>query len=146
MKSGRFDHTYPKKIARTWASPRGAARAGRTTSCTNRDEVHSPVSRPVAQGPRIQPSVSPDGKWLFFTSERGVQTEAREHPLRHDEFVRRTRGILNGVGQHLLRPDGGRSRVDPTVSHVSSPRRRLCVGGHRRRRGATLGGIERLTD
>ncbi len=44
------------------------------------------------------PRVSPDGKWLIYTSEQGMQTEKREQPFTNEEFSRRSRGILNGLG------------------------------------------------
>jgi hypothetical protein len=44
------------------------------------------------------PRISPDGKWLIFTSERGMQTERRDQPFRSEEFRSRAGGIFNGLG------------------------------------------------
>ena len=44
------------------------------------------------------PRVTPDGKWLIFTSERGFPTENHSKPLTYDEIEYKTRGILNGLG------------------------------------------------
>ena len=42
--------------------------------------------------------VSPDGKYLFFTSERGVPTDARTQPWTYREFITAVRSIRNGLG------------------------------------------------
>ncbi|HEV3040038.1 MAG TPA: hypothetical protein VHA33_19895 [Candidatus Angelobacter sp.] len=62
-------------------------------------------SKPKNLGPVINtaareysPRVTPDGKWLFFTSERGMQTEQRDQPYSNDEFRKRAQGIFNGLG------------------------------------------------
>jgi hypothetical protein len=62
-------------------------------------------SKPKNLGPVINtaareysPRVSPDGKWLIYTSEQGMQTEKRDQPFSSDEFSRRSRGMLNGLG------------------------------------------------
>lgn len=62
-------------------------------------------STPVNLGPVINtpareysPRVTPDGKWLIFTSERGMQTEQRDQPFTTAEFTARSRGIFNGLG------------------------------------------------
>jgi hypothetical protein len=62
-------------------------------------------SKPKNLGPVINtaareysPRVSPDGKWLYFTSERGMQTEHRDQPFSSEEFRDRGRGLLNGLG------------------------------------------------
>jgi hypothetical protein len=44
------------------------------------------------------PRISPDGKWLIFTSEQGMQTEKREQPFTSEEFSRKARGLLDGLG------------------------------------------------
>ena len=44
------------------------------------------------------PRVTPDGKWLIFTSERGMSSETREKPFTYEEFVTKSRGTLNGLG------------------------------------------------
>jgi Tol biopolymer transport system component len=44
------------------------------------------------------PRISPDGKWLIYTSEQGMQTEKRDQPFTAQEFSERSRGVLNGLG------------------------------------------------
>jgi hypothetical protein len=44
------------------------------------------------------PRVTADGKWLIFTSERGMQTEKRTAPFTYDEFTQKSRSLLNGLG------------------------------------------------
>lgn len=62
-------------------------------------------SKPVNLGPTINtaareysPRVSADGDWLYFASERGLQTDQRDVAWKYDEFVSRNRGVLNGLG------------------------------------------------
>jgi Tol biopolymer transport system component len=62
-------------------------------------------SEPKNLGPAINtlareysPRVTADGKWLIFTSERGMQTEKREKPLAYQEFIRKSRSIFDGLG------------------------------------------------
>jgi hypothetical protein len=62
-------------------------------------------SKPVNLGPEINtaareysPRITPDGKWLIFTSERGMQTDKRDQPFSSVEFSSKARGILNGLG------------------------------------------------
>jgi WD40-like Beta Propeller Repeat len=62
-------------------------------------------SKPVNLGPTINtsardysPRISPDGKYLVFSSEKGFPTDKRDQPVTYDEFVQRTRGTLNGLG------------------------------------------------
>lgn len=62
-------------------------------------------SAPKNLGPAINtlareysPRVTADGKWLVFTSERGMQTEKREKPLSYQEFIGKSRGIFDGLG------------------------------------------------
>jgi Tol biopolymer transport system component len=68
----------------------------------NRDGVWS---KPVNLGPTINtrardysPRISPDGKYLVFSSEKGFPTENREQPMTYDDFMQKTRGTLNGLG------------------------------------------------
>jgi len=42
--------------------------------------------------------VTPDGKYLIFTSERGVPTDARTTPWTYREFTAAVRGVRNGLG------------------------------------------------
>jgi hypothetical protein len=62
-------------------------------------------SKPKNLGPAINtaareysPRVTPDGKWLMFTSERGMQTEKRDHPFSSEEFSTKAGGTFNGLG------------------------------------------------
>ena len=62
-------------------------------------------SKPVNLGPEINtaareysPRITPDGKWLIFTSERGMQTDKRDQPFSSVEFSSKARGILDGLG------------------------------------------------
>jgi len=62
-------------------------------------------SKPKNLGPVINtpareysPRMTPDGKWLIFTSEQGMQTEKRDHPFTSDEFSQKARGVFNGLG------------------------------------------------
>ena len=55
---------------------------------------------PVINTParEYSPRISPDGKWLIYTSEQGMQTEKRDHPFTVEEFSQKSRGIFNGLG------------------------------------------------
>jgi hypothetical protein len=55
---------------------------------------------PVINTParEYSPRVTPDGKWLIFTSERGMQTDKRERPFTAEEFSERGRGLYDGLG------------------------------------------------
>jgi hypothetical protein len=55
---------------------------------------------PVINTParEYSPRISPDGKWLIFSSERGMQTEKRDQPFTAEEFSLRARGVFNGLG------------------------------------------------
>jgi hypothetical protein len=60
---------------------------------------------PVNLGPLVNtsareysPRLTPDGKRLLFTSERGMGTEQREKPWTMPEFERKSRSVLNGYG------------------------------------------------
>lgn len=62
-------------------------------------------SKPVNLGPPINTQardysarISPDGKYMVFSSERGFPTEKREQPISYDEFAQKTRGTMNGLG------------------------------------------------
>ena len=62
-------------------------------------------SKPANLGPAINtpareysPRISPDGKWLIFTSEKGMQTDKRDQPFTSDEFSRSARGEFDGLG------------------------------------------------
>src|SRR5215475_1795219 len=62
-------------------------------------------SKPVNFGPPINtrardysPRISPDGKYLLFSSERGFPTEPHDQPVSYEEFARRVHGTLNGLG------------------------------------------------
>jgi hypothetical protein len=44
------------------------------------------------------PRISPDGKWLIYTSEQGMQTEKRDQPFTSEEFSKRANGLLDGLG------------------------------------------------
>jgi WD40-like Beta Propeller Repeat len=44
------------------------------------------------------PRISPDGKWLIYTSEQGMQIEKRDQPFTAHEFSEKSRGIWNGLG------------------------------------------------
>jgi len=62
-------------------------------------------SKPKNLGPVINtaareysPRITPDGKWLVFTSERGMQTDRRDQPFNSEEFSSMARGTFNGLG------------------------------------------------
>jgi hypothetical protein len=62
-------------------------------------------SKPMNLGPTINTRardysarISPDGKYMVFSSERGFPTEKREKPISYDEFAQKTRGTMNGLG------------------------------------------------
>jgi WD40-like Beta Propeller Repeat len=62
-------------------------------------------SKPKNLGPIINtaareysPRVSPDGKWMYFTSERGMQTDKRDRPFTAEEWSERARGLYDGLG------------------------------------------------
>jgi hypothetical protein len=78
-------------------------------------------SKPENLGPAINtpareysPRISPDGKWFIFTSERGMQTEQREHAFTSEEFSRKASGIFNGLGNLYRVPI-------ESVLHTSQP-------------------------
>jgi len=62
-------------------------------------------STPKNLGPAINtvareysPRLTADGKWLIFTSERGMTSEKREKAFSYQEFTEKSRGIFNGLG------------------------------------------------
>jgi len=62
-------------------------------------------SKPVNLGPTINtrardysPRISPDGKYMIFSSEKGFPTDKRDHPMSYDEFAEKTRSAMNGLG------------------------------------------------
>ena len=83
---------------------------GRQPSFGNSDlfisyNQHGVWTKPKNLGPVINtpareysPRISPDGKWLIYTSEQGMQTEKRDHPFTAEEFSQKSRGIFNGLG------------------------------------------------
>jgi len=67
--------------------------------------VNGVWSKPVNFGPSINskardysPRISPDGRYLVFSSERGFPTEIHDQPVSYQEFTRRMHGALNGLG------------------------------------------------
>jgi len=67
--------------------------------------VNGVWSKPVNFGPSINskardysPRISPDGRYLLFSSERGFPTEIHDQPVSYQEFARRMHGALNGLG------------------------------------------------
>ena len=62
-------------------------------------------TKPINVGPSVNtsareysPRLTPDAKWLIFTSERGFPTEHHAKPLTYDEIENSIRGTLNGLG------------------------------------------------
>ncbi len=62
-------------------------------------------SKPINLGPKINgkardysPRVSADGKWLYFTSEKGFLDDKREQPFTFEEFSAGMSQIGNGLG------------------------------------------------
>ena len=62
-------------------------------------------SYPVNLGPAVNtpardysPRVTPDGKYLIFTSERGFGMQRPEAPLTYDDFERGVHSVFNGLG------------------------------------------------
>jgi WD40-like Beta Propeller Repeat len=61
--------------------------------------------KPINLGPQINgrardysPRISGDGKWLYFTSERGFLDEKREKPFTYQEVNAGLSGVMNGLG------------------------------------------------
>ena len=44
------------------------------------------------------PRITPDGRWLYFTSEHGFADAPRDHALTYDEVERSFHSALNGLG------------------------------------------------
>lgn len=44
------------------------------------------------------PRITADGKWLFYTSEKGFATEKRTEPFTYDELNKGADSLLNGYG------------------------------------------------
>lgn len=62
-------------------------------------------SKPVNLGPTINtrardysPRISPDGKYMVFSSEKGFPSDTHDQPMTYDDFVQKTRGTMNGLG------------------------------------------------
>ena len=62
-------------------------------------------SKPVNLGPKINgkardysPRVTADGKWLYYTSEKGFLDEQREQPFTFESFSKGLAGVDNGLG------------------------------------------------
>ena len=62
-------------------------------------------SKPVNLGSTINtrardysPRISPDGKYLVFSSEKGFPTDKHDQAVTYDEFAQKTRGTMNGLG------------------------------------------------
>ena len=61
--------------------------------------------KPINLGPQVNgpardysPRISGDGKWLYFTSERGFVTDKHEQPLTHQQFEDGMSSVRNGLG------------------------------------------------
>ena len=87
-------------------------------------------SKPVNFGPSINtkardysPRISPDGRYLLFSSERGFPTEPHDQPTSYQEFVRRMHSTLNGLGNIYRVP-----LVD-ALHAADEQRRKSSVGG-----------------
>jgi hypothetical protein len=85
-------------------------------------------SKPVNFGPSINtkardysPRISPDGKYLLFSSERGFPIEPHEHPVSYEEFARRMHGTLNGLGNIYRAPLADALRAAEEQRHKSQP-------------------------
>lgn len=75
-------------------------------------------SKPVNFGPSINtkardysPRISPDGRYLLFSSERGFPTEPHDQPTSYQEFARRMHSTLNGLGNIYRVPLGDALRA-----------------------------------
>jgi WD40-like Beta Propeller Repeat len=62
-------------------------------------------TKPKNLGPSINtaareysPRVSADGKWLYYAGEKGFLNDKREKGITHAEFIEKSRGITNGLG------------------------------------------------
>lgn len=61
--------------------------------------------KPINLGPKINgrardysPRVTPDGKWLYYTSEKGFLDEQREQPFTFEQLSKGLEGVDNGLG------------------------------------------------
>jgi hypothetical protein len=61
--------------------------------------------KPINLGPQVNtpardysPRISADGKWLYFTSERGMPYEKRTQPITYQQFRVEMDGVRNGLG------------------------------------------------
>jgi len=61
----------------------------------------SPINTAAAE---CCPSFSPDGRMLYFTSERGFATETPTHPITWDAMVAGLKSITNGLGNIYMIP------------------------------------------
>jgi hypothetical protein len=66
---------------------------------------HGTWSKPINLGPKINtpardysPRISVDGKWLYFTSERGMPYEKHDQPITYQQFREGMDSIRNGLG------------------------------------------------
>jgi hypothetical protein len=57
------------------------------------------------------PIVSPDGKYFFFTSERGIADQPLQARLTYAQFVKQIHGLRNGLGDIY--------RVDSSVLNLN---------------------------
>jgi Tol biopolymer transport system component len=57
-----------------------------------------PVSAINTPAREYSPRLSPDGKRIIFTSERGMGTDKRDKPWTMSEFEQKSRSIWNGLG------------------------------------------------
>jgi WD40-like Beta Propeller Repeat len=85
-------------------------------------------SKPVNFGSLINtkardysPRISPDGKYLLFSSERGFPIEPHDQPVSYEEFARRMHGTLNGLGNIYRVPLADALRVADEQRRKSQP-------------------------
>jgi WD40-like Beta Propeller Repeat len=85
-------------------------------------------SKPVNFGQPINtkardygPRISPDGKYLLFSSERGFPIEPHDQPVSYEEFARRMHGTLNGLGNIYRVPLADALRVADEQRRKSQP-------------------------
>jgi len=76
-------------------------------SYNNGDSWSKPVNlgEPINTRARdYSPRISPDGKYLVFSSERGFPTENHDQAATYHEFLERVRGTMNGLGNIYRTP------------------------------------------
>jgi hypothetical protein len=57
------------------------------------------LGRPINGKARdYSPRISPDGKYMVFSSERGFPTDKHDQPVTYREFAEQVRGNMNGLG------------------------------------------------